>query len=158
MIAEIPSGAFEIPDYALWTLGVGVLTCLIAGLIGYRFTWGRYDGERRINFVSQMCELRAALNKIDDYDFRKWFATTQVEVEKNCALVESAIRWRCRKQFVAARKKCSETQVTNDPRPPQAGLLFGVLPVGMASLPQLTYSASRQHIDETLNNLIDAAK
>jgi hypothetical protein len=40
MIAEIPSGAFEIPDYALWALAGWVLSCLIsgsfAGWFGYR--------------------------------------------------------------------------------------------------------------------------
>ena len=38
MIAEIPPGAFEIPDYALWTLAGWVLCCLLSGYGGYR--WG----------------------------------------------------------------------------------------------------------------------
>jgi len=38
MIAEIPAGTFEIPQYALWTIGGWVLTTLISGFCGYR--WG----------------------------------------------------------------------------------------------------------------------
>jgi hypothetical protein len=36
MIAEIPSGAFEIPQYALWMIGGWILTTLITGWLGYR--------------------------------------------------------------------------------------------------------------------------
>jgi hypothetical protein len=38
MMAEIPSGAFQIPDYAFWMIGGWVLTALISGFSGYR--WG----------------------------------------------------------------------------------------------------------------------
>jgi hypothetical protein len=38
MIAEIQSGAPEIPQYALWTFGGWILSCLISGWSGYR--WG----------------------------------------------------------------------------------------------------------------------
>lgn len=38
MISEIPSGALQIPDNALWNIAGYVLTVLIAGFSGYR--WG----------------------------------------------------------------------------------------------------------------------
>jgi hypothetical protein len=38
MIAEIPPGAFQVPDNALWNIAGYVLTVLIAGFSGYR--WG----------------------------------------------------------------------------------------------------------------------
>jgi hypothetical protein len=38
MLAEIPSGQFQVPDNALWNIAGYVLTVLIAGLSGYR--WG----------------------------------------------------------------------------------------------------------------------
>ena len=37
-MAEIPPGAFQIPDYAIWMIGGWVLTALISGFSGYR--WG----------------------------------------------------------------------------------------------------------------------
>jgi hypothetical protein len=38
MIAEIPSGAFQVPDNALWNIAGYIFTVLIAGFSGYR--WG----------------------------------------------------------------------------------------------------------------------
>jgi hypothetical protein len=38
MIAEIPSGVFQVPDNALWNIAGYILTVLIAGFSGYR--WG----------------------------------------------------------------------------------------------------------------------
>jgi hypothetical protein len=135
---------------------IGLVGVLIGLVLGNRLAWGKDDRDRRINFAARMCELKSLADKIEDHNFPEWFAKVQVEVEKQCALVESAIRWRHRKQFITARKKCAESQTQNDiadPRPFIPGL-----PVGLDRLPSFTYRAGMLRIGDILENLITAAR
>ena len=142
-------------------VAITIIVSLIGGgaagaIINSVWNGFREKKRRRIDFNGAICELKAQVNKVENHTFQNWFSNMQVEVEKRCALVESAIRWRFRKHFVAARKKCAEPQTQNDladPRPPFTGLS-----VGYDRLPEVTYQRGRINASDILDGLLSAAK
>lgn len=74
MIAEIPTGALQIPDNALWNIGGYVLTVLIAGFSGYR--WGL-----RSQIFARTLEVKTAMlpmiekfiSRAENSDTDNWF-------------------------------------------------------------------------------------
>jgi hypothetical protein len=119
-------------------------------VLGNRLAWGKDDRDRKINFVSRMCELKSLADKIEDREFPGWFAKAQVEIEKHCALVESAVRWRRRERFVSTRKKCAELQNIGELRRLPADPPDGWFP--------MNYQSGREHIKEIIDDLIATAK
>ena len=55
MMAEIPSGAFEIPDYALWGISGWVLGALISGYTGDRLGLRSQKQVARLNAQNAVC-------------------------------------------------------------------------------------------------------
>src|ERR1700722_16189497 len=100
-----------------------IVVCITGGVtiagwfVAHRLIQARENRARRINFVARMCEIRLLASKTGDEDFREGFGAIRVEIEKQCALVEGAIKWCRRKQFAIMRQQCAETRATNDPRP-----------------------------------------
>src|ERR1039458_6132320 len=89
---------------------IGVISGFVGLLIGNRLAWDNDDRNRRSKFSGAVCELRAQVGKVDNHKFQDWFSDMQVSVEKQCALVESAIGWRLRARFADARKECAKPQ------------------------------------------------
>ena len=118
----------------------------------------RQDEQSRAIFRSAICALKAQVGKVDDGKFPYWFSNMmQVEVEKQCALVEGAVRLAFRKDFVAARKKCEEPQTQNnlmDDRAP----FGGQLPCGPDRIPDVTYRRGRTRAIGILDSLLSASK
>lgn len=130
---------------------IGVVGILIGALIGNRFAWDRDDRLRRATFYSRMCGLKSLAGKIENHKFSVWFANCQFEVEKECALVQGAIRWRHHKQFAAARKKCAEPQSESDIADP-----FN-MEIGVVRFGEITYQSGRLRITGLLDELIACA-
>jgi hypothetical protein len=61
MIAEIPSGTFQIPDYALWMIAGWVLSTLLAGWTGYRWALRTKTLEREWNIQDAKTARRGEL-------------------------------------------------------------------------------------------------
>jgi len=110
----------------------------------------------RTNFNSAVCGLRVQVGKVENDRFLDWFSHMQVEVEKLCALVESAIDPSLRTRFADARKECSKPQTENDlmdARPP-----VGQLPCGFERLPEVTYERGRTRARDILDRLLSASQ
>ena len=134
---------------------IGLIGVLVGALINSRLTLGRDNRIKRENFVSRMCELKSLAGKIENANFPVWFAKCQVAVEKECALVQSAICLRHRKRFVAARKKCAEPQSENDiADPPLPYMEHGVV---KSPFQRNTYQSGRLRITGLLDELIACA-
>jgi len=134
---------------------IGLIGIFLGTLLGNRLALGKEDRARRIQFVGRISELKAMAGKIADHEFPAWFANMQVRVEKECAIVESAIKRRCRKRFAEGRKKCSEPQIHDDiadPNPIPKGLSFG-----LDRPPPTTYGKGKELATKALENLIRAA-
>jgi hypothetical protein len=116
----------------------------------------RQDEQSRTIFNSAICELKAQIGKVDNQQFQDWFSDMQVEVEKQCALVENAVRLTFRKDFVAARKRCAEPQTQNDLMDARAPI--GQLPCGLDRLPDVTYERGRTRARGVLDSLLSASK
>ena len=135
---------------------IGVISGLVGLVAGNRLAWGRDDRNSRSQFRGSICQLKAQIVGIDNWGFQDWYRSMQVEVEKQCALVEGAIGCRCRSRFVAARQECAKQQTQRDlmdDQPPFAGL-----PVGLDRLPEVTYERGRKRANAILDSLLEVCK
>jgi hypothetical protein len=110
----------------------------------------------RTNFRSAICGLRVQVGKVENERFQDWFSHMQVEVEKQCALVESAIDSSLRTRFGDARKECSKPQTQNDLMDSRAPV--GQLPSGFDRLPEVTYERGRARARDILDRLLSASQ
>ena len=125
---------------------VGIIGVLLGAFIGNRLAWDRDDRISRSAFVSRLCEHKATAAKIKDENFPEWFAKAQIDIEKQCGLVQVAIHWRHRKRFAAARKRCSQPETIDDiaDASPFSGVPF-------------TYNRGRTEVINALDELIVCA-
>jgi hypothetical protein len=135
----------------------GIIGVLLGALLGNRFAWDRDDRIRRANFYSRLSELRALVNKIDDHHFPAWFSKCQVEVERECALVHTAIFWWHRQRFNAARMKCAAPRCQSDIADPIVRLGTPDPLYGHVEREETTYQAGRLHMKGVLDDLIACA-
>jgi hypothetical protein len=135
---------------------IGVISGLVGLLVGNRLAWDTNDRNRRASFSGSISEFRAQAERVDNYKFQEWFSDMQVGVEKQCALVESAISWRFRKRFADARKECATPQNQSDLADPRAPVMS--LPVGLDRLPEVTYQRGRSRVVGIFDRLLYACK
>lgn len=117
------------------------------------------DEQSRTDFRGFICGFKAQVGKVEDGRFRDWFFGMQIDVEKQCALVESAIGLDFRTRFAYARKECAKLQTEDDladPRNPQ--LPVGVISFGADYLPPATYQSGRKRAEAILESLLEVCK
>ena len=112
MIAEIPSGAFQVPDNALWNIAGYVLTVLIAGFSGYR--WGL-----KSQIYAKKLEVKTAmLPLIEKFIIRAngtredWFGLRPYSIEQlfePAIKLKSLLTGRKRKLLIEAWERFSKT-------------------------------------------------
>jgi hypothetical protein len=138
---------------------IGLVGVFLGLFIGNRLAWDTDDRNRRAKFSGAICGFRSAVDRVDDYTFPAWFSEMQVRVEEQCGLVDSAVGWRYRRRFAAARKECAKAQTQGDladPRSPQFPVNF--IPIGADYLPPMTYQQGRKRAAAILDSLLDVCK
>jgi hypothetical protein len=114
------------------------------------------DEQSRTNFRGVICGFKAQVVGIDNWGFQDWYKSMQIEVERQCAIVESAIDCRYRSCFDAARQECAKQQTQRDLMDDRAP--FAGLPMGLDRLPEVTYQRGRKRASTVLDSLLDVCK
>ena len=135
---------------------IGVVSGLVGLVAGNRLAWGRDDRNSRSQFRGSISQLKAQVSGVDNWGFQDWYKSMQIEVEKQCAIVESAIGCRCRSRFAAARQECAKAQTQHDLMDDRAP--FVGLPMGLDRLPEVTYQRGRKRASTILESLLDVCK
>lgn len=115
MIAEIPSGALQIPDNAIWNIAGFVLTVLIAGFSGYR--WGL-----RSQIFAKTLEVKTAMlpmiekfiNRANGDDHVDWFGLRPDSIghlSEPAIKLKSLLTGRKRKLLIEVWERFSKTTV-----------------------------------------------
>jgi len=115
------------------------------------------DEQSRANFRSVICGFKAQVAGVDNWGFQDWYKSMQIEVEKQCALVESSVGSDFRTRFAETRKECAKQQTQHDLMDDRAPF-SGQLPAGFDRIPDITYQRGRNRASTILESLLDVCK
>jgi hypothetical protein len=114
------------------------------------------DEQCKTNFRAVISELRARAAKVVNFEFQSWYSNMQIEVEKQCALVENSICLQMQKQFEGAWEESAKPVNRSDLADPQEEKLR--FPVGLDRLPDVTYERGKSRAIAILDKLHEASK
>jgi hypothetical protein len=145
MMAEVPPGAFEIPDYALWTLAGLVFTNFIAAWLGYRFglRYQRYAEllKAKNAVFAEIDQVRSVVATADN--LRTVLRAGQTRLENLVFAVSSQLL--CKK-----RRTCIETAWADYKK-----LDIGDFPTTLESSDSAAVAAARARMSQPLKRLRD---